>query len=229
MSAVRDLVNALVAAGHDPVDAAAMVARAGAEMATPQRSSGAIRQQRYRERQSVTKRNESVTQLRSDEASQSVTNRNESVTRDASISYKEEDNKKDKRDAKPRKRNAPLPSEWKPPARALELAAELGLNIAPIEARFRDYLASTGRLYADYDAGFCNFVRNTPKFNGGSAPRASPPAVEKISLDDAMKLFARTGRWSKYAPCPEPGHSGCTVPPEMFAKYGLLPDGRKAA
>lgn len=52
---------------------------------------------------------------------------------------------------------------------------------------------------------------------------------QKLSHEDALKLFSRTGVWSKHAPCPEPGHTGCTVPPELFEKYGFLPDGRKMA
>lgn len=52
---------------------------------------------------------------------------------------------------------------------------------------------------------------------------------QKLSHEDALKMFSKTGLWSRHAPCPEPGHTGCTVPPELFAKYGLLPDGRKMA
>lgn len=52
---------------------------------------------------------------------------------------------------------------------------------------------------------------------------------QKLSPEDALKLFTRTGVWSRHAPCPEPGHTGCTIPPELFEKYGLLPDGRKMA
>jgi hypothetical protein len=56
-----------------------------------------------------------------------------------------------------------------------------------------------------------------------------PSAGDKLDMESAVKMFAKTRIWSRHAPCAEPGQSGCTVPPEMFEKYGLLPDGRKAA
>lgn len=48
-----------------------------------------------------------------------------------------------------------------------------------------------------------------------------------LTIEQAVEQFARFGRWSKYAPGPEPGQSGCLASPELFAKYGLGPDGRK--
>lgn len=219
MSAVRELIETLVSAGMEPAEAATMVTRAAMEMATPTKSAGAIRQQRYRERN---KASQNVTPLRSDETSQGVTKRNESVTRDASISYKEEYLIKDKIDRKTRKRNVPLPESWRPPPRSIELARELGLDLAPIEERFRDYLKSTGRLYADYDAGFCNFVRNTPKFNGGQQ-RAAPAPVASNSIDweSQVSRFARGQAWSTRWYGPEPGQIGCRAPPEVLAKHGF--------
>lgn len=72
-----------------------------------------------------------------------------------------------------RKAMGPLPSEWHPPQRAYNLAVSLGLRAEDIEPQFRDYLASSGKQYADYDAGFCNFIRNAIKF--GNGPRNGTP------------------------------------------------------
>jgi hypothetical protein len=72
-----------------------------------------------------------------------------------------------KEGARTKKRLGPLPDGWRPNPDAHSLAAELGLELAPIEIRFRDYLKSTGKQYADYDAALRTFIRNTPKFSGG--------------------------------------------------------------
>lgn len=96
-----------------------------------------------------------------------------------SLSSKPERDLKEKKVSKraaPKNRHTIIPAEWHPPDRAHAVAAEIGLTVSDIEPRFRDYLASSGKLYADYDAAFCNFVRNTPKFSGagksnGHAPR----------------------------------------------------------
>jgi len=58
-----------------------------------------------------------------------------------------------------------IPENWCPPDRAIVIAGELGLDIQDMEARWRDYLKSSGKLYADHDAAFCNFLRNDRKFN----------------------------------------------------------------
>lgn len=193
MSATRELIAALVAGGMDAASAAGLVARAAVEMTAVvnRKSAGAVRQQRYRDRNkaspsvtgtdfaTVTNRHESVTPQRTAEPSPSVTNRNEPSRCDAngtnpsyfSLSNPETDQsvkKESKKEGARKKRNAPLPEGWTVPRRAIQIAAELGLAIEPIEARFRDYLASSGKQYVDYDAGFCNFVRNTPNFNGGN-------------------------------------------------------------
>lgn len=95
-----------------------------------------------------------------------------------------------------KKRAGPIPNDWKPPDRAYSLAAKLGLSVDDIEPRFRDYLASSGKLYADYDAGFCNFIRNTPKFNGangrGPPVRQQQPSFQDIAEEIRSKFNAPT-------------------------------------
>jgi len=68
--------------------------------------------------------------------------------------------------ARARKKLGPLPENWQPPDIAYALATECGTTVPQVEAIFRDYLKSSGKLYADHDAAFCNFVRNQRKFNG---------------------------------------------------------------
>ena len=78
---------------------------------------------------------------------------------------KKEESKKERR-AREKKRLGPLPENWQPPDIAYALATEFGTTVPSVEAIFRDYLKSSGKLYADHDAAFCNFVRNQRKFNG---------------------------------------------------------------
>lgn len=77
----------------------------------------------------------------------------------------EVESKKERR-AREKKRLGPLPEGWQPPDIAYALASECGTTVPYVEAIFRDYLKSSGKLYADHDAAFCNFVRNQRKFNG---------------------------------------------------------------
>jgi hypothetical protein len=91
-----------------------------------------------------------------------------------------------------KKRVGPMPENWSPPQRAFNLAVSLGLRVEDIEPRYRDYLASSGKQYADYDAGFCNFIRNTPKFSGGKNGSTTGnilPAFD--SLIDRVRDFDR--------------------------------------
>jgi hypothetical protein len=52
-------------------------------------------------------------------------------------------------------------------------------------------------------------------------------AGAEMSHEDAVRSYAKTGRWSRRAPGSEPGLSGCHASAELLAKYGLAPDGRK--
>lgn len=90
---------------------------------------------------------------------------------------------------KPRKAKpspVPLPEGWRPSARAREIAAELQIDVADQEGRFRDYLASKGVQYVDYDSAFCNFVRNAPKFNGSRGPPRGPKPVSYQDIATAL-------------------------------------------
>lgn len=58
-----------------------------------------------------------------------------------------------------------------------------------------------------------------------SARLKEPRAVtsQKITIDEAITQFARFGSWSRHAPVSDVSQA----PPELLAKFGLLPDGRK--
>jgi len=212
VNATAELIAALTAGGMNPAEAAGLVARAAVEMtgALTKKSSGAARQQRYRERHkaspnvtpteapNITERNESVTRDAGHEASQSVTNRNEASQSDgaensplilSSSSSLEEGlsrRKESKKERAPKKRNAPLPGNWTPPVHAYHVAEENGVNVQIVEQIFRDYLKSSGKLYADYDAAFYNFLRNQRRFSGSST-YGTPQAKSGGSLTASLR------------------------------------------
>lgn len=193
MNAAQAIVTKLIAGGMDPAEAASLLAHAVVEMTVPAggKSAGALRQQRYRERN---KASQSVTERNGDEASQTVTNRNENVTplrpAETPISYlltsskNLPEKKESKKEREPRKRNAPLPDDWTPSLRAFQLAEQCGQNVQIVEQIFRDYLKSSGKLYADYDAAFNNFVRNQQRFNG---KHGTSQAKSGGSLTDSIR------------------------------------------
>lgn len=221
MSATGQLIAALISGGMEAAEAAGLVARAAVEMtgALTKKSSGAARQQRYRERnkasltvtpepqQSVTNRNESVTSDAAQEASQSVTKRNEASQSDGAanppLTYfltSEEKNLSEKKESKKervrKKRDAPLPVDWQPSAHAFVVAADHGVSVPAVEQIFRDYLKSSGKLYADYDAAFYNFLRNQKKFNGhgnGTSNHRADPAAGRATARETQHV-ATMGR-----------------------------------
>jgi hypothetical protein len=110
---------------------------------------------------------------------------------------------KSSRKAKPSK--VPLPSDWTPPARAREIATELSIDVADQESRFRDYLASNGVQYVDYDSAFCNFVRNAPKFNGVRGPPRSNQQPSYQDIASTLGARANAANESGYSGDPRPG------------------------
>lgn len=187
MTVLSDYVARMVAAGVDQEEAFQMVAEifaAGAAGASA-RSSNAKRQQRFRDKkraaETVTKRYESVTKRYATEDDQTVTKRYEVTDSNACdsshISYLPSsieiiEKKESKKERKSPRRNAPLPDDWHPSLRSLQIAEEHGVNAQVVEQIFRDYLKSSGKLYADYDAAFNNFIRNQHRFNGNSYGKA---------------------------------------------------------
>lgn len=202
MNAAQAIVTKLIAGGMDPAEAASLLAHAVVEMTVPAggKSANAARQQRYRDRnKSVTKRNESVTEENEPERNETVTNRNETVTPlrpgNSPISYlltsssnNLSEKKESKKERQPRKRNAPLPDDWTPSLRAFQLAEQCRQNVQIVEGIFRDYLKSSGKLYADYDAAFNNFIRNQQRFNGkhGTVPSKSGSLIDAIHRELAI-------------------------------------------
>ncbi|WP_342711525.1 hypothetical protein AAFG13_06695 [Bradyrhizobium sp. B124] len=51
-------------------------------------------------------------------------------------------------------------------------------------------------------------------------------AAHEIAIEDAVRMFARNGFWSRHAG-PAPGLTGCRASAELLAKHGLTIDGRR--
>lgn len=228
MSNIGELVERLVSQGVPVGEASEIIALAVAAGAAtyPHRKTGAaIRQKAYRDRlKGITKHNETITPLHETGHNESITNHNESITRyDASLS---KNNKIDRK----RGRATQLPDGWRPSEAAWRRAVErVGEQRAEIElVKLRNHAADKGRTSKNWDAAWDNWIGKALDF-GGIPPPPSLVATPKMTEEEAVSHLARTGRWSRYSPCPEPGHIGNDIPPEVYAKYGLLPDGRKAA
>ena len=87
----------------------------------------------------------------------------------------------------------PIPENWEPPASSYALAEQHGQNVQLIEGIFRDYLASSGKQYIDYDAAFRNFIRNQSNFQRGgrNVAQATGPSNRGSIVDAAKRASAR--------------------------------------
>jgi hypothetical protein len=136
----------------------------------------------------------------------------------------EEKKRKYIKEKKPPSLKHPIPVEWQVPKRAIEIASELKLDYKPIEAQFRDYLSSTGKQYIDYDAAFCNFVRNAPKFNGAGNGQGRPRPFQddSKSASRAAARLAEAARRGEFSFGPRPS----LLPGESKSTVLVLPKGR---
>jgi hypothetical protein len=197
----------------EAAEAAGLVARAAVEMtgALTKKSSGALRQQRYRERnkpsqrdasdrdESVTNRNESVTRYAEEKSSQTVTSRNESVTSDDGSLYKKE--KKEEKEKKERaaKRAASLPDDWQPDEKHwLESIEVLGsADRARLELRkFQLHAADKGRLAKNWNAAWVKWSLQAVEYGsrngGGNGQRTSN--TRKTGHDAILAAASRAAR-----------------------------------
>jgi len=93
-------------------------------------------------------------------------------------------------------------------------------------------IAAAKRLAAEHAANATSGTRFVPqaltflvqaRFADEVAPETAPAA--ELDIAEAVKLYARTGHWSRFAG-PAPGLTGCRAAPELLASFGLAPDGR---
>lgn len=169
MAAIEELTSELVSRGMDPGAAAAMVARAMLEAATPKRSKEAERALRYRQRQK--ERDESVTRhdgFKRNERDESVTNRDDDRVPLSS--------KKDIGRTSPSRvtrKRCSLPVGFLLSEKMRAYALSKGLDPPRITREFEkfcDHHRAKGSLFADWEAAWRTWVGHSIEFarkNGG--------------------------------------------------------------
>lgn len=221
MSAAKAIYDRLISAGMDAAEVLGLLSRHAAE-SVPQnapKSSAAVRQKRYRER------NESVTNRNADDRNETVTNHNETITRDASISISSFNKEEKERKIDIPERHA-LHPKFAPSPEAEKIARQKGFEIGEVLEIYRNHLKATGQTSRDYDASFCNFMLNRRIFSDAQPPKGEPligyqPTPEEF--DRAADLFAKSASlWSSQLG-PEPGMGGCRCPPEILVRHGIDP------
>ena len=95
---------------------------------------------------------------------------------------------------KARARAKVLPDDLVPNETHQTIAAELSLDLADQFKRFQEHATAHGRLLVDWNAGFCQWLRNAPKFDRSASigQRANLPATTAAgrsfqSLKEAYK------------------------------------------
>jgi hypothetical protein len=184
MSAVAELTDALIAAGKTPGEAAALLARAHAEMATPKRSKGAERTARWRAKQpsqTVTERHAVTPETQAVEASPSVTERHKPSRRDAAHIYnslpldeKDSIEKEESLEAPRTKRASRIPDDWQLDQRHIDYALSKGVapeRIPIIGEKFKLHwqaAAGKGSTSPNWFLKWCTWIANEIDWNGKS-------------------------------------------------------------
>lgn len=156
----------------------------------PQRSAGAVRQARYRERHSVT------------DASQSVTNRNEASQRDNSLSPTPPIPKSINKNLSMRgKRGTRIPDDWRLTDEHLAAAKAEGLTDLDIQreaARFSDYWkakSGSSAVKLDWMATWRNWCRTAAEKLGRPRPTTASAGNPQVFVSGDHPAFAA---WEKF-------------------------------
>jgi hypothetical protein len=113
-------------------------------------------------------------------------------------------------------------------------AEEKFLSKVKAGADLDEIIAGAKRLATDKNVGtrFIPMAQTWPfqeRWKDNQPSLQSPSSVvhlsvvPKMSMEEAVAQFAKVPVWSRYAPVSDPSQA----PPELMAKYGMLPDGRK--
>jgi hypothetical protein len=194
MRAFGEIAKRMVAAGIPIEEVGELIAAATLELGATTRSTGAIRQERYRRNkasQSVTERNGSYERNDRNKASQSVTS--DAPLRPA-LSIEEYKIKKD------RERGTRIPPDWEPSSEDIESAREAGLpeDVITREAqKFRNYwTAKTGAsaiktAERGWPATWRNWVLKVSEDRGFVR---APPKFTPEELEKGREWYARKKR-----------------------------------
>lgn len=234
MSDIGSLVERLVEAGLSIGEASSIIAEAvavGAATAAYRKSPGAIRTERWREKQRH-KTSQNVTERHADEPSQNVTNRHKPSQCDApNVSPIEERNIKNtsRRNSDRASRGTRIDPNWSPTMAEREFAIAEGLSTSEINreaARFRDYWkgrAGAGGVKLDWSATWQNWIRTAAE-KLGRAPRR-PDGAPASGMFHAKFGSEELDAWDGYTKqktgkcLPRDAKGGWTVPTQWPPGY----------
>lgn len=124
------------------------------------------------------------------------------------------------------KKGARLPPDWNASEEDRAFAKDLGWSESQITseaANFRDYWIAkpgSGGCKLDWPATWRKWVRSSKVKPAGNGSALTP---DKIPIEQAVAIFAKSGIWSRHAPVNDISQA----PADLLAKHGLAPDGRK--
>lgn len=81
---------------------------------------------------------------------------------------------------KPRKVKCQIRDDWAPSLGNVITAQKLGIDLESEASKFRDYCLANAKTYADWDAAFRNWLRNSLKFSNGSNGSPRKPRDEPL-------------------------------------------------
>lgn len=116
---------------------------------------------------------------------------------------------------------------FQPIPEAIERCHEQGATDSDIDSEVRKFVAHhqvKQTFSPNWDASWAKWWENWKPHKAKQRARSSPPASasEKIPIEEAVSIFAKTGQWSRHAPVADISQA----PAELLAKHGLSPEGR---
>jgi hypothetical protein len=143
-----------------------------------------------REANRIRQRNHRVRNASHCDTRDSCDTRDDTLTKE--VSKKEATNEERKESKKVRiARLHAIPEDWRPNDHHAALCSTLHVPLGEVEAVFRDSCAATGKLYANHDFAFNNYIRNFNKFNGGNGHERTRTAHSSSRDDNIVAGFGR--------------------------------------
>ncbi|WP_291869675.1 hypothetical protein [Bradyrhizobium sp.] len=218
---LSDLINRMIAAGVPAGEAGAIAAEifAAGVASTSFRSSNAERQQRYRDRKSVTKRNETVTPCNAETVKPSVTNRNETVTNRNEVTPPSISLDKNK---KKEGRGAQLPDGWRPDEiRWIAACRKLGADQAERELqKFGSHHRAKGTVFKNWNFAWDKWLLNSEEWAPKKGAAVGVVDTSGVDWPAILESYKRYNNWPK-GHGNDPTSPSCRAPPELLEKYGL--------
>lgn len=116
------------------------------------------------------------------------------------------------------------PNPRKPAEQKFNALAKTGVDpammVAAVKRMATDQARDIGTRFIPQAITWLNQQRWTDHAAVAFSASSTP---DKIAIEDAVSIFAKTGQWSRHAPVADISQA----PAELLAKHGLSPDGRR--